>query len=622
MTISTPTNTTPSIPGPANAQESSADTMQTDDSPPATSFEQLGVSPSVLQALGKMGYTKPMDVQSRVYAIARAKSDVMVQSQTGSGKTAAFSIPMIENIDTCLAAAQALVLAPTRELAKQVSREMTALAEFSGVTVAPVYGGTPIEPQRKALEEGVHIVVGTPGRVLDHLSRGSFRADNITMLALDECDEMLSMGFQEEIENILEFLPPAGKRHTLLFSATIAPDIERIARRHMVDPQTIMLADGSVRVQELSHCYYVVNGMARSKDLMNILLVENPASALVFCNTRDETSSVAKFLCRHGYDAEALSSDLTQSARERVMQKMRSQSLDILVATDVAARGIDIGGLELVVNYTFPDSPAVYVHRSGRTGRAGEKGICISLIGPREIGNFRQLRLQYKLDVEEREMPSASEMALHRIRHLRSRLASKVPAIAKEQYVRLVKEIADQPDGRKLLAQALQAVMESSPKNKTKDRPKDKLASDPGVKQDSQSTKHYEDKAATKSSSKRVRDGKPSHPNDKNSRKNHRRETQSEPRPSEKEGPSIARLFLPIGTETISQELLQAALDNQYGDKVASVSIRMRAKHAYLKIDRNMAKELVDNALHIDGESVRIEYAKARRRKAARQDAT
>ena len=367
-------------------------------------FEEMGLSPEVKQALTEMGFSAPMPVQSAVFKTMHEGKDVMVQSRTGSGKTAAFSIPIVERLGhkpaNCV---EALILAPTRELALQSASECGKIAKHLKLDVVPVYGGAPMGKQIEQLKAGAQVVSGTPGRVLDHLRRGTLKLDGLKILVLDEADEMLSMGFLEEITEIIKKCPT--DRQTVLFSATIPEDIERIGSRYMRTPEKIQLSTGNIGVHTITHAYYMVSGMARTRDLQKILDVERPDSAVIFCNTRDDTNVVAEYLRKNGYDAEAISSDLSQADRERVMTRSKEKNLKYLVATDIAARGIDISDLSHVINYTFPESAEVYVHRTGRTGRAGKSGTAISLVSPRELGNFYMLKLTYRIRPEERALP-------------------------------------------------------------------------------------------------------------------------------------------------------------------------------------------------------------------------
>ena len=376
------------------------------DAPAEPSFDDMGLHPDIRTALDDMGYFRPTPVQATVFKPVAEGKDLLVQSRTGTGKTAAFGLPLLNRLVPAQATPQALILAPTRELALQVSRELASIGKHRGIIIETLYGGAPIGKQIASLRQGVHVVVGTPGRVLDHIGRRTLDTRTISTFILDECDEMLSMGFLEDIERVVSHLPE--KRQTLLFSATMPDEVHRYARRHMRSPEQIKLSSGNISVEEIHHAYYVVSGIGRARDLLKLLFAEEPESAIIFCNMRDETTAVAKFLQRQGLDAEALSSDLSQSDRERVMGRMKAHNLRFLVATDVAARGIDISNLSHVINYSFPESPEVYVHRTGRTGRAGKRGVALSLVGPRDLGPFWFLKLTYKLKPEERDLPPES----------------------------------------------------------------------------------------------------------------------------------------------------------------------------------------------------------------------
>ena len=380
---------------------------------PTVTFAQLGLHADVLRALDEMGFAEPMPVQAATLPLVAAGRDLMVQSRTGSGKTAAFGIPFANGLvrpeDKFV---QAIVLLPTRELALQVASELAKICAYRQMTVVPIYGGAPMGRQVELLHAGGQIVCGTPGRVLDHLRRGTLRLDHVRCAVLDECDEMLSMGFQEDIEKILEKTPV--ERQTMLFSATVPESIQRLSRRYLRNPEFLKLSADYIGVHDIKHLYYSIPGIQRENELLQILAFEEPHTAIIFCNTREETGRVAEFLRQKGYEAEAISSDLSQSDRERVLAKMRAGGIKFLVATDVAARGIDIENLSHVFNYTFPESPEVYIHRTGRTGRAGRKGTAVSLIGPTEVGSFYYLKLLYKIKPEERALPSEAEIRSHR----------------------------------------------------------------------------------------------------------------------------------------------------------------------------------------------------------------
>jgi ATP-dependent RNA helicase DeaD len=368
------------------------------------------LSPDVRKAIDALGYTNPTPVQLAVFEPAARGKSLVVQARTGTGKTAAFGLPIIDSlIRKSMESVQALILTPTRELALQVSRELEQLGKFRGTKIVAIYGGAPMGKQVDALEGGAQIVVGTPGRVLDHCRRGTLDTKNIRIFVLDEADEMLSMGFAKELNAIIEHLPP-GDRQGLYFSATIPPDVERLANKHLKDPEYVTLSSDQVGALELAHYVYLVREGDKRSAILSIIEVEDPQSAVVFCNTKDETERVAELLKSRGYDADWLNGDLEQRERERVMQATREGKLRFLVATDVAARGIDISHLTHVINADFPESAEQYVHRTGRTGRAGRTGTAISVVGPKDVGHLYMLRLTYKIRPIERMLPTKGEL--------------------------------------------------------------------------------------------------------------------------------------------------------------------------------------------------------------------
>ena len=379
--------------------------------PPAKpTFDVLPLTPEVRRAIDAMGYASPTPVQLAVYEPAVRGKNLVVQARTGTGKTAAFGLPIIDQlVRRGEPRVQALILGPTRELALQVSRELEKLAAHRGIKVLPIYGGAPMGQQIEALNGGAQIVSGTPGRVLDHIRRGTLDTSGIRIFVLDEADEMLSMGFAKELHAIADSLPK--ERQGLFFSATIPPDIERLAERQLKEPEFITLSSDQVGALEISHFVYLVpSGVDKRKELVRILEVEDPESAVIFCNTRDETERVAEALQNQGYDADWLNSDLGQNERERVMARTREGKLRFLVATDVAARGIDISHLTHVINHDFPEAAESYVHRTGRTGRAGKTGMAISLVTGHDVGKLYLLRLTYKLRPIEKQLPTPTEM--------------------------------------------------------------------------------------------------------------------------------------------------------------------------------------------------------------------
>ncbi len=442
------------IPPPSSAPPMTLDAPPGEPAAPTITFAEMGLHADVLRALEEMGFTAPMAVQAATLPLIAAGKDLMVQSRTGSGKTAAFGIPFANSIvrpeDKFV---QAIVLLPTRELALQVAAELARICANRQIAVIPIYGGAPMGRQVEQLHAGGQIVCGTPGRVLDHLRRGTLRLDRVRCAVLDECDEMLSMGFQEDIEDILEKTP--AERQTLLFSATVPEGIQRLSRRYLRNPEFLKLSADFIGVHDIKHLYYSIPALHRENELLQILAFEEPVSAIIFCNTREETGRVAEFLRQHGHDAEAISSDLSQSDRERVLGRMRAGGIKFLVATDVAARGIDIENLSHVFNYTFPESPEIYIHRTGRTGRAGRKGTAVSLIGPTEVGSFYYLKLLYKIKPDERSLPSEAEIRSHREGERVLVLRRALTADPGPEWRALARRLIGAIDGERLIAALL-----------------------------------------------------------------------------------------------------------------------------------------------------------------------
>ncbi len=380
----------------------------TESSAPPPTFDVLPLSPELRQAIDELGYTHPTPVQREVFEPASRGRDVVVQARTGTGKTAAFGLPLVDSlVRRNQAAVQALILCPTRELALQVHRELDALGKYRGLKSVAIYGGAPMGRQVDELANGAQIVAGTPGRVLDHLSRGTLDVSQLRTFVLDESDEMLSMGFLPQITEIQSRLPKPHQ--TLLFSATLPPDIERLAETRLRDPLFLTLSGDHIGALDIQHFIYMAHG-DKLGTFERVLEVENPESAIVFCNTRDETKRVATALERKGFSADWLNADLAQNDREKVMAATREGRLRFLVCTDVASRGIDISHLTHVINYDLPESAESYVHRTGRTGRAGRTGTAISLLTPKDIGNLYMLRLTYKICPIEKQLPSSREV--------------------------------------------------------------------------------------------------------------------------------------------------------------------------------------------------------------------
>lgn len=368
-----------------------------------------GLTPKLRAAVDNAGWDRLMPVQSKAIPYILAGNDVMVQSRTGSGKTGGFILPTLEKLDPAEATCQALVLVPTRELANQVAAEARMLCGDSGVQVVAVYGGVSYGPQRAAFRKGAHLVVGTPGRVLDHLDYGAFSLENLKTLIFDEADRMLSVGFYPDMKAVQRHLPKR-KVHTLMFSATFPPHVIRLANEFLSDPSVLSLSSDHVHVTDVQHIAYHLGSNDRKDDtLIRLIEAENPNSAIVFCNTKTKVNYVAVVLQRYGFNADQLSGDLTQTAREKVLAKVRAGDLRFLIATDVAARGIDIPDLSHVIQYDVPQHPETYIHRAGRTGRAGASGTAIMLVELLDQINLGRINKEYEIDMQVLAPPAEEE---------------------------------------------------------------------------------------------------------------------------------------------------------------------------------------------------------------------
>src|SRR5512133_1092987 len=418
------------------------------------SFDELGLSEGLRRAIAERGYTKPTPVQSATYRPVRDGKDVIVRSKTGTGKTAAFGIPILERIPDGRRKASALIMTPTRELALQVAEEMTALAKHRDLKVITVYGGASIGDQKDALDAGAEIVVGTPGRIYDFIKRKTLRLEEAMVCCLDEADEMLNMGFFEEVTRILDHLPDDCQQ--LLFSATVPADIEQIIHEYLTAPETILLSGDEYKVENIDNVLYAaVDDYPKPRNLLYMLEAEEPATAIVFCNTRSDTSLVTAVLNRNGYDAELLNGDLPQSERERVMAKVKRGEVRFMVATDIAARGIDISELSHVVNYSLPEDPAVFLHRVGRTGRIGKKGTSLSIVSGAEIHTLSVLEKKFGLVFEKKKLPAPEEARKRWTDRHVAELKDAMSASIFEAFIPLAQELRSRPDGEYLTAFAL-----------------------------------------------------------------------------------------------------------------------------------------------------------------------
>lgn len=385
-------------------------------------FEELGVRDDLLRGISEMGFETPMPVQEKVIPhLLEGDRDLVGLAQTGTGKTAAFGLPLIQRIDTSRRVPQALVLAPTRELCLQIAGDLADFAKYvPDLEILPVYGGSSIESQIRALRSGVQIIVATPGRLIDLINRGVVKLEDVHTVVLDEADEMLNMGFVDSIDDILSHVP--DDRKMLMFSATMPPEVARIAQRFMHDPLEIVVGTRNEGAKNVRHIYYMVN--ARDKYLALKRIADNNPNiyAIIFCRTRRDTQEIADKLIADGYNADALHGDLSQQQRDIVMRKFRDRVITLLVATDVAARGLDVDDLTHVINYGLPDDTAVYTHRSGRTGRAGKTGVSIAIIHSREKGKLREIERIIGKKFERKEVPTPEHIIEKQLYNLADRL--------------------------------------------------------------------------------------------------------------------------------------------------------------------------------------------------------
>ena len=372
-------------------------------------FEELCLDPRLLRAVTEMGFEQASPIQEKSIPIAMEGRDMIGQAQTGTGKTAAFGIPMLQRVDSHNKKLQAIVLCPTRELAIQSADEIRKLAKFMhGIKVLPVYGGQEISKQIRSLKGGVQVVIGTPGRVIDHINRHTLKLDQVGTVVLDEADEMLNMGFREDIETVLNRLPEV--RQTLLFSATMPKPILEIARRYLHQPEMVKVVKKELTVPKIDQFYYEVNPRKKSEVLSRLLDMYDPRLSLVFCNTKKKVDELVEDLKGRGYFAAGLHGDMKQSQRDRVMNGFRNGKTEILVATDVAARGIDVDDVEAVFNYDVPQDDEYYVHRIGRTGRAGKSGKAFTLVVGREIYKLKDIQRYCKTKIRRQPIPSVADV--------------------------------------------------------------------------------------------------------------------------------------------------------------------------------------------------------------------
>jgi len=419
----------------------------------ATTFAELGLHETTLRAITDLGFETPTPIQALAIPVLLTGCDLIGLAQTGTGKTAAFGLPLIEKMDVNELKTQALILAPTRELAVQVAKGIHDFAKNSGLRVVPVYGGQPIDRQFRALKSGAHIVIGTPGRVLDHLRRGSLHLESVKFCVLDEADEMMAMGFKEDMEAILAELPET--RQLAFFSATMAPRVLAITSKFLRDPQRIEIVAKQRTLETTNQTYYEVSPGKKQEALARVLDMETPGSTIVFCRTRLETAELSESLQLRGYSAEPIHGDMSQQERERVLRRFRDGLADLLIATDVAARGLDIDNVTHVINYDVPYDVEQYIHRIGRTGRAGRKGDAITLVYSKERRQLANIERMIGSRIEPARIPTVADIATRRREAFVESLREALAAREFEAMLPSVGELAEEFDAMEVAAAAM-----------------------------------------------------------------------------------------------------------------------------------------------------------------------
>ena len=420
------------------------------------SFYEIGLSDSVTKAIADMGFEETTPIQGKTIPAALDSKDIIGQAQTGTGKTAAFGIPMVERISSDRDSIKGLVITPTRELAIQVAEELNRIGQFKGIRALPIYGGQDIDRQIRALKNRPQVIVGTPGRLMDHMRRKTVRLQDVQIVVLDEADEMLSMGFIEDIENILTEVP--AERQTLLFSATMPRTIQNLAQRFMKNPEFISMKSAEVTVPLTEQHYYEVQEKQKFDTLCRLLDIHSPESAIIFGRTKRRVDELYEALSKRGYSAEGIHGDLTQARRDSVMRHFKEGLTEILVATDVAARGIDISNVTHVYNFDIPQDPESYVHRIGRTGRAGKEGLAITFVTPREVGHLRLIEQVTKKRLVRKPVPTLNDALEGQQKLTTDKILKTIQEEDIHYYKRMAEGLLDNADSITVLAAALKLL--------------------------------------------------------------------------------------------------------------------------------------------------------------------
>ncbi|WP_141506131.1 DEAD/DEAH box helicase [Paenibacillus luteus] len=419
-------------------------------------FAEFGLEPKVLQAITELGFEESTPIQDKAIPIAMAGQDLIGQAQTGTGKTAAFGIPLINKIPTSEERIVALIMTPTRELAIQVADEIGKLTRYKGLRSLPIYGGQEIGRQIRALKKKPQIIIGTPGRLLDHINRKTIRLEDVQTVILDEADEMLDMGFMEDIQSILKQVPE--ERHTMLFSATMPANIQRLAQQFLKNPEHVSVIPKQITAPLIEQSYIEVHERQKFEALSRLLDMESPELAIIFGRTKRRVDELSEALQKRGYTADGLHGDLSQNQRDSVMRKFRDGSIDVLVATDVAARGLDVSGVTHVINFDLPQDPESYVHRIGRTGRAGKEGTAWSFVTPRETDHLHFIEKVTRQKMNRKPLPSIAEAIEGKQRVTAERLLEVVQSDEFSEYKAISIQLLEQYDSVHLLSAAIKLL--------------------------------------------------------------------------------------------------------------------------------------------------------------------
>ena len=433
-------------------------------------FSDLNLSKEVLQAIDDMGFESPSEVQEGTIPLILEGRDVLAQAQTGTGKTASFGIPMIERIQDDCDGMQGLVLVPTRELARQVSDELKKLAKYKKfISIVPIYGGADMGKQLRDLKKGADIVVGTPGRVMDHMKRKTIVLDDLKFLTFDEADEMFDMGFRDDMKTIIEKTNP--DRQTLFFSATFDNDIKEFSRLYQVDPAKVIIEKKELTAEKIEQFYLELNRNMKTEILNRLILIHKPKKSIIFCNTKRMVEALELEIAQRGYKVDSLHGDMRQSSRDNVMKKFRNGTIDVLIATDVAARGLDVSDIDLVFNYDLPQQAEYYVHRIGRTARAGKKGASFTFVTSRDYPKFKEIEKYANIKMEKMKLPTKSDVEKESLDNLFDKVNKNIiRAEDQENYTEVLnKLLAEGHSLYDISASLLKMVKESTNKTKIKD---------------------------------------------------------------------------------------------------------------------------------------------------------